>query len=50
MSGKGLRMWGEKKKTKGTNKFGRKKAIKLDHGLVVWCQHKNTKLEKKTFF
>lgn len=45
-----MKMWGERKKAKGTNKLGRKKATKLDHGLMVWCQHKNTKLEKKTFF
>jgi hypothetical protein len=39
----------EIKQQKETN-LAEKNKIKHEHGLVVWCQHKNTTLEERTFF
>jgi hypothetical protein len=36
----------EENKAEKKKKFGRKNKIKHELGFVVWCQHKNTTLEK----
>jgi len=38
-----------KQKKQKRNSAGKNKT-KHEHGLVVWCQHKNTTLEKRAIF